>query len=488
MEPSVTVKPRSSSATHVQWIGMSQVWRLLLQFLTVVVLSRILAVSDFGLMAMASVVIMFAELFSGMGMTAALIQKDRLTESFTATVFWSNLAFGLIIGFIVMGSSPLVAAVFHEPRLVGILTLLAMVFPVAALGSTHLALLEREVRFRNVAMAEIFAASLGVLTALALAWKGAGVYALVGQSLMTCFLLTVQYWLFSRWQPIFHWRRDELRGVWQFGGNLVGFNVVNYFARNSDNILIGKFLGSTELGLYNLAFRLMYLPTQTLVYAINRVLFPIYSEKIRTGKKVSKYFLKIVALVALIVAPMSFGLWSVREPLVAALLGPQWAHSTAVLAWLAPAGLLQALLYTTGSIFMSAGRTDILLKLAVVNTAIIVAAFALGVQFGIVAVAIAYLCAYIIIFAIGFYVVIEFICISIMSFLNSIWAPFVCASIMAGVVSITNYQLGMKFSAIGRLLILIPLGAAIYFTLIALVAKGLLIELRGILNYRTVDK
>lgn len=431
-------------------------------------------------MTMASIVIMFAELFSGMGMTASLVQRDRLTGVFISTIFWSNFAIGIFISLLVVAISPIVAATFNEPRLSGILTSLALVFPINSLGSSHLALLERDVRFRNIAQAEILAASLGLCAALYLAWKDAGVYALVGQILTTSVLMTAQLWFFSRWRPALVWRNSELNGVWRFGGNLVGFNVISYFARNADNILIGKFLGSGELGLYNLAFRLMYLPTQTIVYAVNRVLFPVYSEKLRTGKNVTNYFLKIVALVALIIAPLSFGLWSVREPLIALLLGARWEGSIAVLAWLAPAGFLQALLYTTGSVFMSAGRTDILLKLAVITTTITVAAFAIGVKFGIVAVAAAYLFAHVIVFVIVFYTTIKFLNLSILKFVGSIWAPIASALIMCAVISLTNEMLGVALSATARVAVLIPLGAVIYLALIAMTARGLLVELVGI--------
>lgn len=477
------MKGPPSTIGHVQWIGISQVLRLLLQFSAIIILSRILSASDFGLMTMASVVIMFAELFSGMGITTALIQKDRITNNFKSTIFWSSLTIGVAIGVIVASSSPIVARIFSEPRLVDILIVLALIFPITALGSSHLALLERDLRFQNVAQAEMLAAFLGLFTALGLAWYGAGVFSLVGQALVTSTLMTAQFWFLARWRPAFIWRNQELDGVWRFGSNLVGLNVIEYFARNSDNILIGRFWGPGELGLYNLAYRLTSLPTLTISYAINRVLLPVYSEKVRSGNEVANYFLRIVALVALLVAPMSFGLWAVREPFVAVLLGPQWERSHTVLAWLAPTGLLQALLSTTASIFISAGRTDILLKMAVVNTAILVGAFAIGAQFGIVAVAAAYFFAYFVVFAIVFYVVIDFLNLSIVDFIKSVWAPIICALTMCTIVAFANNKLGLEFSALSRLFVLVPLGAVIYFGLISFTARRLLVELRGIIKF-----
>lgn len=434
-------------------------------------------------MTMASVVIMFAELFSGMGITTALIQRDRITNNFKSTIFWSSLTIGVAIGVIVASSSPIVARIFSEPRLVDILIVLALIFPITALGSSHLALLERDLRFQSVAQAEMLAAFLGLFTALVLAWYGAGVFSLVGQALVTSTLMTAQFWFLARWRPAFIWRNQELDGVWRFGSNLVGLNVIEYFARNSDNILIGRFWGPGELGLYNLAYRLTSLPTLTISYAINRVLLPVYSEKVRSGNEVANYFLRIVALVALLVAPMSFGLWAVREPFVAVLLGPQWERSHTVLAWLAPTGLLQALLSTTASIFISAGRTDILLKMAVVNTAILVGAFGIGAQFGIVAVAAAYFFAYFVVFAIVFYVVIDFLNLSIVDFIKSVWAPIICALTMCTIVAFANNKLGLEFSALSRLFVLVPLGAVIYFGLISFTAPRLLVELRGIIKF-----
>lgn len=474
---------RASTISNVRWAGTSQIFRLLTQFVGIAVLTKILAVADFGLMAMASVVTVFAALFSDMGMGAAIVQKQKLTPRFLNTVFWSNAVFGISIGVIVAAICPIAAIAFSQPKLTGLLLLLALIFPISALGTVHLAKLERGGRFKSIALIEILASSLGLVVALILAWAGAGVYAFAGQALATAVIITTAYWILSGWRPQFAWRLDEIRSVWHFGGNLTGFNVINYFSRNSDNMLIGATLGPADLGIYNLAFRLMSLPTQTLTASINRVLFPVYSERIRTGNGISDYFLKIISLVSLLTAPVMFGLWAIREPFIDVLLGPQWAQSATVLAWLAPAGFLHAMLSPTGSVFMATGRTDLLAKTAFVATVAILLSFAIGINFGITGMAAAYLVSSLFTFALGFYVTLRLINVSAHQFIKVIWLPVVSALTMAALVMFLEDQLIARgLSETLRLLTLVPTAAIFYFGLIALLSWRSIKELLNIVG------
>lgn len=433
-------------------------------------------------MTMASVVTMFAALFNDMGMGAAVVQRKTVTPNLLNTVFWSNVAFGIGIGIVVSSISPLAARVFSEPRLTSVLLFLACLFPITALGTLHLSLLERNARFRSVALAEIAASLLGLATALILASEGAGVYSLVGQSIATALALTAGYWIMLRWQPALMWRRNSFRAVWRFGSNLAAFNILNYFIRNSDNILIGAVRGPNDLGIYNLAYRLMFLPTQTLTTAVNRVLFPVYSERLRTGVGIGDYFLKVVGLLCLLTAPVALGLWAVRQVFVEVLLGPQWLQSAAVLAWLAPAGLLQALLSTTGSVLSALGRTRLLMFLGLKSAFVIVLALSLTVTSGIVAMSEAYFFTFIGLFFVDFYFTLKELKVSSKSLFASMWRPVLCAIIMSAIVSFAGDQLAaIGIPAAALLVGLVVLGFCLYVSLVAIISKNSMGDLKTIL-------
>lgn len=472
---------RISTISSVRWIGISQVSRLLIQFAGIAILARILPVSDFGLMTMAAAVTMFASLLIDIGIGAAVVQRKSLDNQLLSTVFWTNVFFGSAIGAAVVALSPLAAIAFSEPRLIVILISLAALFPITALGTLHLSLLEREVRFRSIAITEIIAALVGLATALLLANAGEGVYALVGQSLAPATMMTIGYWILSRWKPAFVWHKNSFKDVWRFGSNLLGFNIINYFARNSDNILIGAMQGPANLGFYNLAYRLMFLPTQTLTTAVNRVLFPVYSKKIRAGDGISDYFLKVVSLICLLTAPISFGLWAVREPFVDVLLGSQWTQSAEVLAWLAPIGLFQALLSTTGSALMALGRTDLMIKLSAVAAAILISTFALTVKSGIVALSAGYLLAFVPVFLLGFYLTLRELNLSPNHVISAMWRPMACALTMAMIVSVADHQFAHGLNETLRLIALVLLGFVTYLSLIAILSKESLSDLKMIL-------
>ncbi len=384
-----------SNFSNTRWVALSQGARVVSQLVSMTVLARMVAPDAYGLMALAAIVTNLAYLFRDMGTGAALIQAAAVSPRMAATVHWSNLGLGTVIGLAVVLSAPLMAHVFHEPKLASVLLMLALVFPVTAVGVVHQALLERESKFSVVAGAEIAASLGGLITALVLAWQGAGVFSLVAQMIVATTVSTSIIVLRSSFKPARHWDLAEFKSIAGFSGNLSLFNFVLYVARNADSMVVGRMLGSAALGVYSMAYRLMLFPLQNMTFVASRVLFPVMSRKQGDGSvaEMAALYLRTLGFIAFLTAPLMAGLFCLREPFVRVMLGPQWQTSVVLLAWLAPVGFIQSLVSSTGTILMARGSTGLMLRLGIVGAVLQVGGVTLGARWGIEGVACGYLVA-----------------------------------------------------------------------------------------------
>jgi O-antigen/teichoic acid export membrane protein len=383
----------ASNFSNTRWVALSQGARVASQLVSMTVLARLLPPSAYGLMALAAIVTNLAYLFRDMGTGAALIQAAAVSPKMASTVHWTNLALGLLIGLAIAAAAPLTAQVFREPQLGAVLLLLAVVFPVTAAGVVHQALLERESKFSVVAGAEVAASLAGLAAALLLAWRGAGVFSLVGQVLVSTAVSTTIIVLRSSFRPGRHWDLGEFKSIAHFSGNLSLFNVVLYVSRNADSMVVGRMLGTAALGLYSMAYRLMLFPLQNMTFVVARVLFPLMSRKHESTAEVAALYLRSLGFIAFLSAPLMAGLFALREPFVHVMLGERWQASVALLGWLAPVGFIQSLVSSTGTVLMARGSTALMLRLGLVGAALQVGAVALGARWGVEGVAAAYLVA-----------------------------------------------------------------------------------------------
>ncbi|MDK7031540.1 MULTISPECIES: MOP flippase family protein [Klebsiella] len=372
--------------SNTKWVAVSQLFKIGVQLLNIVVLARLIPPSEYGLMAMALVVTNFATLVRDLGTSAAIIQRKDLSNRTINAIFWLNVSMGLGIGVMIVILSPLISFLFHEKKLISVLCLLAISFPLASSSSSHLALLERESKFRSIAFIEITSSATAVSFAIMLAYLNWGVYSLVGQAISLSAMSTIQLWKKSKWRPdlkkIFDW--NEIKSLIGFSGNLTLFNFINYFSRNADSMIIGHYMSSAILGAYSLAYRVMLFPIQNLTFVITRALFPVFSSYQDDNVKLKHAYLNIIYYILLLVLPLMIGLMALNKPFVKLVFGDRWHETALILAWLAPTGIIQAVLSTSGTIFMAKAKTNILMKLGIVGAILQVGAFIIGAQYDII--------------------------------------------------------------------------------------------------------
>lgn len=347
----------------VKWTSASAVIASSLQLVQVAVLARFLDKDDFGLMAIALFIIGISRIFIDMGISNALIHKQRVNKFQLSTLFWINILLGVIIFGLIILSSPLIAHFYDSPDLRGVINWIGVTFLIIPWGQQFGALLRRDMRFKSLAIRDILSKFVGLAVAVILAIKGFGVYALVyanlaGASVATLLLFGLGM---KNYRPsfIFSYRSLKSKGFFSFGLFQMGEKLINYFNSNFDTILIGKLLGMEALGLYNIAKILTMKPYQILNPIITKVAFPVFAKVQNDLTKLKRAYLKVVNILSSTNAPVYLLMIVLAEPLIQIAFGPEWLGAVPILQLLSIAYICNSIGNPVGSLQLAKGRADL---------------------------------------------------------------------------------------------------------------------------------
>jgi PST family polysaccharide transporter len=331
-----------------------------IQILVTAVLSRLLTPSDFGVVAVITVFVVFFQILSSAGIGPAIIQEDSLDQQETATIFNLTILIGLAIslGFFALG--PVLASIYKDAVYVKIARLLSLSLFFNTLNIVPQALLRKRRRFGLHGFCVISAHILAGVLAVFLAFTGASYFALVYRAIASAFF-SFAFCAFAARLPLMAvFSLAVLKRIARYSTYQFMFNFINYFSRNLDKLLIGRFMGPAALGYYEKSYRLMMLPLQSFTYALSPVLHPVLSGIKTDLPSMFRAYLQISRLLALIGFPLSVFLAFSAKEIVLIVFGTQWGPSVPVFEILSLSVGIQMVLSSTGSVFQAAGRTDLL--------------------------------------------------------------------------------------------------------------------------------
>ena len=185
-------------------------------------------------------------------------------------------------------------------------------------------------------------------------------------------------WLVCKWRPRLVFRWSDIRSIASYSLNLSGFGIFNYFSRNADNLIVGRYLGAAQLGCYQLAYNLMIYPVQSVTSVLGRVLFPAFSNVQHDNARFRAAYLRVVQIVAVLCFPLMMGLLITADTVVPIVLGRQWTPAVPILMVLCPIGLMQSVGTLVGHIYTAKGRTDWMMYWGIVFGSLTVGGFSLG--------------------------------------------------------------------------------------------------------------
>jgi len=370
--------------------GVSQLVRALLLIASTVVVARILTPDDYGVIAMAAPVLAFVLLFQDLGLSAVTIQARTISDEQSNTLFWVTLAASAGVTLLLLAVSPLVSWFYQDARIGYITAASAAIVIITGAGLQHLALLTRELRFRAVARVVLVGAVLNFLATIGLAFWLRSYWAILFGNVAGAAAQSVAAWTSQNWRPS---RRASLRrtgAMLKFGGALAGFDILNFFSRNMDNILIGRIWGAGPLGLYDRSYSLMMAPIQLIRAPVARVMLPVMTRLVDRPDRYRLAYLSSLRAVLLLTAPAAAVAIATSNELVPLLLGDRWNGASPIFFWLALGSLYLPVASSTGVLFISTGRGRSLLLWGVFSSITTILAFAVGLSWGPTGVAKAY--------------------------------------------------------------------------------------------------
>ncbi len=474
----MSLKKKTVSA--FKWSFLSQGGRQGLQWVTTLILARLLLPSDYGLMGMSMVLIGFAHIFKGLGTSSAIIQSKNISEITCSTLFFLNIIFGILSALTLYLLAPSIAVFYHEPKVVELVEVLSLSFLISSFTVVHEAKLEKDIVFNKIAAAEFLAALIASVVGILLAFWGYGVWSLVVKSLTEVGLTSLLILFLSDWQPKMIFQIQEVKSIMKYSLNLTGFNVLNYLSRNADYILIGRYLGPTELGYYTLAYRIMFMPIQNITNVVNRITFPVYSKLQDDNHKFRKFYLKVKGYIAFITFPMMAGLTVVSQSFVISLFGNKWEPVALLLMILAPVGFMQSILGLSGNIFRAKGRTDIMLRLGALTSLVYVTSFILGLRWGIYGVAGAYAIAVVVMALPNLVISLNLISMPLVDYFSNLTNTIFCGGLMLITVLLVKFVSYEHLSSPMLLSTLVATGFVVYSGFTWKFNKGIIASLREV--------
>ncbi|MBZ9676456.1 lipopolysaccharide biosynthesis protein [Mesorhizobium sp. ES1-1] len=370
--------------------AIAQSVRVGTQIVSVIVLSRLLSPQDFGVLAMCAPVLAFIALFQDFGLTQATVQKTGLRREEVNYLFWINVAVSTSLACVLAGAAPLVAAFYGEPRVAGLVAAFGLQIITYGLGAQHLALLTRRMQFGRLAIIDIIGAVAGLAVSIAWTFIDRSYWALFAGTLTSAVLPTLCYWGSSHWRPGLPRRVAGISTLINFGAGITGFNFANFFARNLDNVLIGKYWGEAQLGLYDRAYKLLLFPLSQITNPLSKVMVPALSRLKDEPHRYRSAYLRVIPLILMVALPGVAFATAMSDVLIPFVLGEQWRGSASIFLALGFAGLLQPLNNPAGWLFVSQGRSGDFMRWGIVTAVTSVLAFIIGLPYGALGVAIAY--------------------------------------------------------------------------------------------------
>ncbi|MGQ0549336.1 MAG: lipopolysaccharide biosynthesis protein [Armatimonadota bacterium] len=474
---------RSLAIKGMLWLSGQRIGgRLLDQFFTIVMV-RLLAPRDFGLLAMAAVFTGVLGLFTHSGISGAIVQRRDIDDRYLSTAFWANIALGCILMIVAVIASRFIGLFMREPLAGPIMVALSTRLVFDAAASTQAAWMSRRMLYRALSLRPLFATIVGGTIGMIMAFKGFGVWSLVGQQLGGSVAGAIALFYAGGFRPRLTFSWEQFKDLWSFGGPLFLSRLFGYAVRNTDNLLIGRYLGSMALGFYALAYSVFLVPVVDIGFPMTQVMFSTLSRLQDDADRLKRSFLLATRYITMIALPMMVGLSLVAPLLVAIVFGATWLPAGMVMSVLALAGFLQLMTALGPSALQAMGRTDLHMRWALLSVFLYLPAFAIGLRWGVVGVATGYLVATMVLTPIQWGFVARVIGVTVRDIWAAIFPSVVGCAVMTAVV--LPARIALIERAVPKsvtLTVLVLLGVATYGGITWMTQRQALIKLLRMLH------
>jgi O-antigen/teichoic acid export membrane protein len=370
--------------------GASQGAKFALNLAYNMVLARLLDPKDFGLVAMVTAWTGVLRVFKDAGLSTATVQREGVTHAQVSNLFWINVVVSGLMSLLVAAAALPISMFYHDTRLIGIALVLSTTFLFSGTAVQHVALLNRQMRFKMVALVEVGSMTASLVVGIVMAWTGCRYWAVVGGMITLEVAALVLTWSVSGWRPQRFQRNQGTRPLLAFGANLTAGNFVGFLVSGLDVVLIGKFYGPDPVGLYTRAQALLMRPFDQLLGPMSTVFLPTLSRLAPQPERYRNAFLRVYDAIVLLSLFSTAIILPLARPLTLVLLGPKWEQAAAIFAGFTIAALYLPVAMVARWLLTSQGRGRDVLIFNLLVSGVTVAAFVVGLPWGPVGVAVSF--------------------------------------------------------------------------------------------------
>lgn len=340
----------------LSWTASAQVGVQMVTFVAGVVLARLLAPSDFGVLSMALAYTTFLWLLGQAGFNSAIVFHDDITDVDLCTMYWANFGLNALLFVVAFACAPLAATFFHTAALTPVVWVASLQLLVSALGGVQRTLLEKRLQFSLLARNQLLAALAYAVSAVIMAYAGLGVWALVISTVLRDFVDAGLAAFHAKWFPRLAFGRASFKKLLSYGSKVWAGNVLFYGQENIDNLVVGRVLGPTTLGFYSQGFRLANFPRYFYVGVVSRVMFPSLSSSKDEPETVKRTFLQFNGFSVLVAGGLCLGLALVAPEFILVVYGQKWLPSVPLLQVLAVAAAVYSASHLCAPVLQAVGR------------------------------------------------------------------------------------------------------------------------------------
>ena len=354
---------RNKAASGAIWKTIEQMFSQIIHFGLGIILARLLAPSDFGIVGMLAIFISVANTLQDSGFGNALIQRKNRTQSDFSTAFYFNLISAVIIYCILFFSAPTIAEFYNIPILKDVTRVLAISVILNGLVGVQMAKLNIEFKFRFISIVSIIGQLVTGIVGVFLAYNGYGVWALVYQSLAATAISAIIIWARSNWRPSLVFSTESFKALFSFGGNMLGVGLINVIYNNLYTIVIGKAFSPTLVGMFNRANSYANLPSNVVMDMAMRVNFPILASIQDDDERLLRAYKKLLRVPFYVLYPILVGIIILAKPIIIVMIGEKWLPCVPMLQLLCVGAMFMPLNALNLNLLYVKGRTDLALRL-----------------------------------------------------------------------------------------------------------------------------
>jgi teichuronic acid exporter len=471
---------KQAMLSGARWTLFARIGLQLITWPITLVVMRLLEPADYGLFAMAMLVSGFITLFSELGMGVALVQAPEVTPEQQRAAASVLLLLNGAIALAIIAVAPLVALVFREPEVTLVMWVLTAELLVSAWAMVPMAMLERALRFREISIAQMAGGIAGAAATLTAAWIDVDVWALVAGALTGATVRTALC-VYFHGRLVLPGRLEmaALRPMVKVSSHVIAVRALWYWSGQADQLVLGRMLHTSALGLYNVAAQLAMLPAGKAMEVVNRVTLPVLSRLQDDAAGVRHTYGRLVGLLALYGMGMCWGLAAVAPEFVELVLGRKWLGAAVPLALLSGVAPLRMLCAFNNTVVTACGKPEAATRELLLASVLLPAAVGLGAWVdGLRGASLAWLMAYPAVYLVSVHLTARAIHLHRRDVLSMVWRPLLAGLVMLGVVALLRQGLGPGVPVAWRLAGGIVVGGLAYLATIWLLARALVVDTR----------